>query len=98
MRAARIFKYFAGEALRRHGSDADSTGPARRRDPPRAVGVLRADHAVELPDRDSGLEVGAGLAFGNTVVLKPAGPTPAIAWALADIIHEAGAPPACSTS
>jgi acyl-CoA reductase-like NAD-dependent aldehyde dehydrogenase len=32
------------------------------------------------------------LAFGNTVVLKPANPTPAIAWALADIIHEAGAP------
>src|SRR5690606_32236442 len=33
------------------------------------------------------------LAFGNTVVLKPASPTPATAWALADIIHECGAPP-----
>jgi aldehyde dehydrogenase (NAD+) len=32
------------------------------------------------------------LAFGNTVVLKPATPTPAIAHALAAIIHEAGAP------
>ncbi|MEQ8934289.1 MAG: aldehyde dehydrogenase family protein, partial [Amphiplicatus sp.] len=32
------------------------------------------------------------LAFGNTVVIKPAGPTPAIAAALADIIFEAGAP------
>jgi aldehyde dehydrogenase (NAD+) len=32
------------------------------------------------------------LAFGNTVVMKPANPTPAIAHALAAIIHEAGAP------
>src|SRR4029453_6304183 len=33
------------------------------------------------------------LAFGNTVVLKPANPTPAVAHALAAIIHECGAPP-----
>jgi aldehyde dehydrogenase (NAD+) len=33
------------------------------------------------------------LAFGNTVVLKPATPTPAIAHALIAILHEAGAPP-----
>ena len=32
------------------------------------------------------------LAFGNTVVLKPATPTPAIAHAMASILHEAGAP------
>ncbi len=32
------------------------------------------------------------LAFGNTVVLKPAGPTPAMASALADILQEADAP------
>ncbi|HAJ03944.1 MAG TPA: aldehyde dehydrogenase family protein, partial [Brevundimonas sp.] len=32
------------------------------------------------------------LAFGNTVVMKPAGPTPAMAEALAAILHEAGLP------
>src|SRR3546814_11434723 len=32
------------------------------------------------------------LAFGNTVVLKPANITPAIATALAEIVAEAGAP------
>jgi aldehyde dehydrogenase (NAD+) len=32
------------------------------------------------------------LAFGNTVVVKPAGPTPATAAALADIVFEAGVP------
>src|SRR3546814_15733194 len=32
------------------------------------------------------------LAFGNTVVLKPANITPAIATALADIVAAAGAP------
>ena len=61
MRAARIFKYFAGEALRRHGYTLPSTRPGldveTHREP---LGVCRADHALELPDRDSGLEVGAG--------------------------------------
>ena len=32
------------------------------------------------------------LAFGNTVVMKPAGPTPAMAEALSAILHEAGLP------
>ena len=32
------------------------------------------------------------LAFGNTVVMKPAGPTPATAEALVAILHEAGLP------
>ena len=58
MRAARILKYFAGEALRRHGQtlEFDAAGD-RRRNLSRSGRRLRADHAVEFPDRDSRVEV-----------------------------------------
>ena len=36
--------------------------------------------------------VSAALVAGNTVVFKPAGPTPVIGYALVRILHEAGAP------
>ena len=94
MRAARIFKYFAGEALRRHGQYARIDAPRhRRRDLPRGGRRVRPDHAVEFPDRDSGMEGGAGAGVrqhrgheaGQSL-------TPAIAHALAAIIHEARRP------
>jgi len=44
--------------------------------------VVRPDHAVEFPDRDSGLEVAPALAYGNTVVIKPADLVPGSTWAL----------------
>ena len=57
MRAARILKYFAGEALRRHGQTLEFDAPRnRRRNPPRGGRRVRPDHAVELPDRDPGVE------------------------------------------
>jgi alpha-ketoglutaric semialdehyde dehydrogenase len=94
MRAARIFKYFAGEALRRHGYTLPSTRPGldveTHREP---VGVFGLITPWNFPIAIPAWKTAPALAFGNTVVLKPANPTPAIAWALADIIHEAGAPP-----
>ena len=61
MRAARIFKFFAGEALRRHGVTVDSTRPGvARRNLSRTARRVRPDHAVEFPDRNSGLEERAG--------------------------------------
>ena len=94
MRAARIFKYFAGEALRRHGQTLESTRPgldvATHRE---AVGVFGLITPWNFPIAIPAWKSAPALAFGNTVVLKPASPTPAIAHALASIIHECGAPP-----
>src|ERR1044072_9476254 len=94
MRAARIFKFFAGEALRRHGVTVDSTRPGvaveTYREPLGVFGLITPwNFPIAIPAWKSA----PALAFGNTVVLKPASPTPAIAHALASIIHECGAPP-----
>ena len=93
MRAARIFKYFAGEALRRHGRTMNSTRPGIDVEVHReALGVVGLITPWNFPIAIPAWKAAPALAFGNTVVLKSANPTPAIAWALADIIHEAGAP------
>jgi aldehyde dehydrogenase (NAD+) len=93
MRAARIFKYFAGEALRRHGQALDSTRPGIDVTTHReAVGVFGLITPWNFPIAIPAWKAAPALAFGNTVVLKPATPTPAIAHALARIVEEAGAP------
>jgi len=94
MRAARIFRYFAGEALRRHGQALESTRPGLDVSTHReAVGVFGLITPWNFPIAIPAWKTAPALAFGNTVVLKPANPTPAIAHALATILHEAGAPP-----
>jgi aldehyde dehydrogenase (NAD+) len=92
-RAGRIFKFFAGEALRRHGVTVDSTRPgidvATYREPLGVVGLITPwNFPIAIPAWKSA----PALAFGNTVVMKPASLTPAIAFALTQIIHDAGAP------
>lgn len=92
-RAGRIFKYFAGEALRRHGQNLESTRPGVEVQTYReAVGVYGVIAPWNFPIAIPAWKAAPALAFGNTVVLKPANPTPATAHALAAIIHEAGAP------
>lgn len=92
-RAGRIFKFFAGEALRKHGRNMDSTRAGvdvtTSREP---VGVFGLIAPWNFPIAIPAWKTAPALAFGNTVVLKPAGPTPAIAAALADIIFESGTP------
>jgi acyl-CoA reductase-like NAD-dependent aldehyde dehydrogenase len=94
MRAARIFRYFGGEALRRHGQTLESTRPgldvATYRE---AVGVYGLITPWNFPIAIPAWKSAPALAFGNAVVMKPANVTPAIASALADIITECGAPP-----
>ncbi|WP_300974949.1 aldehyde dehydrogenase family protein [Sphingomonas sp. LHG3406-1] len=94
MRAGRILKYFAGEAIRRHGQALDSTRPGIDVTTHReAVGVFGLITPWNFPIAIPAWKAAPALAFGNTVVLKPATPTPAIAHALGKIIEEAGAPP-----
>ena len=92
-RAGRIFKFFAGEALRPRGLTVDSTRPgvecATYREPLGVVGLISPwNFPIAIPAWKSA----PALAFGNTVVLKPASLTPAITSAMAAILVEAGAP------
>lgn len=93
LRAARIFRYFGAEALRRHGYTLESTRPgldvATYRE---ALGVVGLITPWNFPIAIPAWKAAPALAFGNTVVLKPANITPAMAYALAEIIHEAGFP------
>jgi aldehyde dehydrogenase (NAD+) len=56
------------------------------------IGVVGLITPWNFPIAIPAWKTAPALAFGNTVVLKPANPTPAIAHALARIIHESGAP------
>jgi len=93
LRAARIFRYFGGEALRRHGFTLESTRPgldvATYRE---AVGVVGLITPWNFPIAIPAWKAAPALAFGNTVVWKPANVTPAMASALTEVIHEAGVP------
>ena len=98
-RAGRIYKFFAGEALRRRGATVDSTRPgievATYREP---VGVFGLITPWNFPIAIPAWKSAPALAFGNTVVMKPASLTPALAVALAEIVHEAGYRRVFSTS
>jgi aldehyde dehydrogenase (NAD+) len=92
-RAGRVFKYFAGEALRLHGQNLASTRAGvdvmTSREPLGVFGLITPwNFPIAIPAWKSA----PALAFGNTVVIKPASPTPATASALAEIIYEAGVP------
>jgi len=92
-RAGRIYKFFAGEALRRRGTTVDSTRPgievATYREP---VGVFGLITPWNFPIAIPAWKSAPALAFGNTVVMKPASLTPALAVAFTEIVHEAGVP------
>ena len=93
MRAARILKYFAGEALRVHGQNLTSTRPGVEIQTYRqAVGVFGLITPWNFPIAIPAWKIAPAIAFGNTVVIKSAGPTPATAEALIAILHEAGLP------
>jgi aldehyde dehydrogenase (NAD+) len=93
VRAARILKYFAGEALRMHGQNLASTRPGVEVQTYRqAVGVFGLITPWNFPIAIPAWKIAPAIAFGNTVVIKPAGPTPATAEALIAVLHEAGLP------
>ena len=92
-RAGQIFDFFAGEALRMHGDKFASIRSGvdieTTREPVGVVGIISPwNFPIAIP----AWKIAPALAFGNTVVFKPADLVPGCAHALAEIIVRAGAP------
>ena len=93
VRASQVFKFFAGEALRNTGDAVASVRPGIdvmiEREPVGIVGLITPwNFPIAIP----AWKLAPALAFGNTVVMKPAELTPGCAWELAKILDEAGCP------
>lgn len=92
-RAGYIFKYFAGEVFRQRG---DKLGSPRggvdvevTREPVGVVGIITPwNFPIAIP----AWKIAPALAYGNTVVFKPADLVPGSAWALTEIISRSGIP------
>ena len=93
-RAGAIFKFFAGEALRMGGENLASVRPGIEVDVTREpLGVVAAITPWNFPLAIPAWKIAPALAFGNTVVFKPAELVPASPWTLVDIVQRAGLPP-----
>lgn len=92
-RSGQFFQYYAAETLRQMGEVTESVRPGIdvevRREP---VGVIGIITPWNFPMAVAAWKVAPALAFGNTVVLKPAELVPASAWILAEIISRSGLP------
>jgi len=92
-RAGHIFKFFAGEVLRTAGDKLPSVRPGIdieiTREP---VGVVALITPWNFPIAIPAWKIAPALAYGNTVVFKPADLVPGSAWALAEILAKAGIP------
>lgn len=93
VRAGNIFKFFAGEVLRRAGELVPSVRPGIdveiTREPLGVVGIIAP---WNFPSAIPAWKIAPALAYGNCVVMKPADLVPASTWAIAEIIHRAGFP------
>jgi len=94
VRAGQIFRFFAGEAVRASGEKLPSIRPGVEieitREPIGVIGIITPwNFPIAIP----AWKIAPALAYGNTVVFKPADFVPGCAWALADIIARAGLPP-----
>ena len=93
-RAAQIFRFYAGEALRIAGEAVASVRPGIdveiQREPLGVVGLITPwNFPIAIP----AWKIAPALAFGNAVVMKPADLVPGTAHLLARIIDAAGCPP-----
>jgi len=92
-RAGQFFQYFAAEVLRQIGDSADSVRPGVSVEVTReAVGVIAIISPWNFPTATAAWKIAPALAFGNSVIWKPANLTPASAVALTEIIHRQGMP------
>jgi acyl-CoA reductase-like NAD-dependent aldehyde dehydrogenase len=87
VRAGRIFKFFAAECLRLSGETVPSTRPGIQveitREPLGVVGLITP---WNFPAAIPAWKMAPALAYGNTVVLKPADLCPGSAWAICEIL------------
>jgi aldehyde dehydrogenase (NAD+) len=92
-RAGQIFKFFAGEALRLGGETVPSVRPGMTVEVTREpLGVIGLITPWNFPIAIPAWKIAPALAYGNTVVVKPADLVPGSTWELVKIIAEAGAP------
>jgi aldehyde dehydrogenase (NAD+) len=92
-RAGQILDFFAGEALRLNGEIVTSVRPGVGIEVTReAVGVIGMITPWNFPIAIPAWKIAPALAYGNTVVFKPADLVPGSAWALVDILVRAGLP------
>src|SRR5437763_13818089 len=93
VRAAYIFKFFAGEALRIPGEILQSVRPGVgveiTREP---LGVVAIITPWNFPIAIPAWKIAPALCYGNAVVFKPAELVPGSAWALAEIVSRCGLP------
>jgi len=92
-RAGQIFKFFAGEAVRLAGEKVPSTRPGIdveiTREPLGVVGIITPwNFPIAIP----AWKIAPALCYGNAVVFKPADLVPGCAWALTEILADAGIP------
>lgn len=94
MRAGQILAFFAGETLRLNGEVVTSIRPGVgieiTREP---VGVIGMITPWNFPIAIPAWKIAPALAYGNTVVIKPAELVPHSAFMLVDILNRAGLPP-----
>ncbi len=93
IRAAQIFEFFAGEALRLAGEVLPSVRPNIGVEIPREpLGVIGIITPWNFPIAIPAWKIAPALCYGNTIVFKPADLVPGCSWAIVDILHRAGLP------
>ncbi|MGF1700513.1 aldehyde dehydrogenase family protein [Photobacterium makurazakiensis] len=92
-RAGQFFQYYAAEVLRQMGDTAASVRPGVSVEVTReAVGTVAIISPWNFPTATAAWKIAPALAFGNSVIWKPANLTPASAVALTEIIARQGLP------
>src|SRR5207247_2186391 len=92
-RAGQIFRFFAGEVVRMAGEKLPSVRPGVEVEVTREpIGVIGVITPWNFPIAIPAWKIAPALAYGNTVVFKPADFVPGCAWAVADIIARSGIP------
>lgn len=92
-RAGQFFEFYAAECHRQYGENAESVRPGVsvdvRREP---IGVVAIISPWNFPVATASWKIAPALAYGNAVIWKPSNLTPALAWALTEIISRQGLP------